>query len=147
MACALGLSGLSACGERTAIEEVSSFGPLALGQVAPHFAAATENGKGFDSPLPSGKFTVYCIEASLPSTCLDEGCGPAAQFVLAKGGRVIGMSDLKGARLFGVKARQDNNSKLETSLVVICDAEQRIVAIYKGATTKDVERLVRRLNL
>jgi hypothetical protein len=100
LSCVIGLLWLSACGRKPAIEEVSSFGPLAPGQVAPHFAAATESGEGFDSPLPPGKFTVYCIQASLPSTCLDKGCGPAAQFVLAKGGRLIGMSDLKGARLW-----------------------------------------------
>lgn len=143
---AIGLLGPAACGPKVAIEELSSFGPLALGQVAPHFAAATESGERFDSPLPPGKFTVYCIQDSMPPFCIDDGCGPAGQFVLAKGGRLVGLSDRKGAALFGVRARLDSNSRLETSLVVLCDANQRIVAIHKGATIADVESLVRRSN-
>jgi hypothetical protein len=147
LACALGLSGLTACGDKTAIEEVSSFGPLTIGQVAPHFAAAPEGGAEFNSPLPPGKFTVYCIEASLPPVCLDEGCGLASHFVVAKGGRFIGISDLKAASLFGVRARQDNNSKLATSLVVLCDINQRIIAIHKGAAIADIESIVKHSNL
>ena len=138
---------LAACEHKAAIEEVSTFGPLALGQVAPHFTAVASSGEEFNSPLPPGKFTAYCIQNSLPPSCLDDGCGPAGQFVRNKGGRLVGICDLKGAGVFGVKGRPGHNAQLETSLVVLCDTNQRIVAIYKGATMADVESLVRRSNL
>ena len=138
---------LAACGHKTAIEEVSTFGPLALGQVAPHFTAVATSGEEFNSPLPPGKFTAYCIQNSLPPICLDDGCGPAGQFVRNKGGRLVGICDLKAASVFGVRAPPGHNAQLETSLVALCDTNQRIVAIHKGATMADVDSLVRRSKL
>lgn len=84
-----------------------------------------------------------------------------------KGGHLIGGSDFKYAKLFGVKVVKNNSIlnrvlhnvkpfaeklgwkiqihwwRLETSLVIIADSKGRIVRIYKNAGIKDVPRIVK----
>lgn len=60
---------------------------------------------------------------------------------------MVGLSDAKGAALFGIKPRPDHGAELAASLVVISDSHQRIVGIYKGAGVQDVETLLGRLSL
>jgi hypothetical protein len=139
----IGFFVLTSCWRSGSIKQVQTFGPLTVGQSAPSFTAVTDRGETFDSPPPPGRFTVYCIQDSLPLFCIDSGCGDVGTYARSRDGRVVGMSDGKGASAFGVKQRQERPAQLTMSLVVICDANQRIVGIYKGATPHDLDMLVR----
>jgi hypothetical protein len=139
----IGLLMLTSCWRRGSTEQVQTFGPLTVGQSAPSFTAVTNGGETFNSPPPPGRFTVYCIQDSLPLFCLDDGCGDLGIYARSRDGRVVGMSDGKGAAVFGVKQQQGRPPRFTTSLVVICDPNQRIVGICKGATPHDLDRLVR----
>jgi len=151
--------------------EVEQFGPIKVGGRLPGFSGVSQSGIMVGPTRPrSGRFYVHVIDEQLPPACLDLECGEQARAITRRGGHLIGGSDYKGAKGFGVKVIKTSSLTrrvlyhvpplvdrligrrirrdfwtFETSLVVVVNCEGRIVRIYKNAGIKDVPRLVSNL--
>lgn len=152
-------------------EPVNQFNALKVGGHIPHFSGISMTGMDLGTGRPPGKFHIYVIDERLPPLCLDLECGEQAEAVINRGGHLIGGSDFKFAKLFGVKViktrslmrqlmyhlpsnverlarnlglkvRRDFWS-LETSLIVVADCDRRIIGIFKNAGIKDVPHILR----
>jgi len=149
-------------------QNVAQFGLIKVGRSLPSFIGVSQSGREIGPTCPKGgKFYVHVVDKQLPTSCLDLECGKQAEIVVNKGGHLIGGSDFKYAKLFGVKVVKNNSIlnrvlhnvkpfaeklgwkiqihwwRLETSLVIIADSKGRIVRIYKNAGIKDVPRIVK----
>jgi hypothetical protein len=152
-------------------QSVVQFGSIKVGRSLPSFIGVSPSGREIGSTCPKGgKFYVHVVDEQLPTFCLDLECGKQAEIVVNKGGHLIGGSDFKYAKLFGIKVMKNNSIlnrvlhnikpfveklgwklqthwwRFETSLIVVADSEGRIILIYKNAGIKDVPRIIRDLN-
>lgn len=137
---ALGLTLLLAC--TSGSRAVSSFGPLKVGQPVPTIRAITRAGHDLPTPDQWGDVQVYVVDDRLPAVCLDHECGPQAEAVVEHDGHLLGFSDQKAARIFGVEPDPEVPKCFRTSLVVLTDPHGTITSIHAGATLKDVPAIV-----
>lgn len=137
---AIGLGALTTACDQPG--RATAFGPLHVGGPLPSYAGscyATDRPIGPTTP-PGGSFYVHVIDDRLPATCLDEACGPRTKRVIDLGGHVIGASDGKLAKAFGVEAR----TRPERRIIVASDSNGRITSILvdRGITDLDSADLV-----
>lgn len=153
-------------------QSVTEFGSMKVGGFLPSFVGVSESGKKIGSTYPKGgKFYIHVVDEQLPTSCLDLECGEQSRIVVNKGGHLIGGSDFKYAKIFGIKIVKNSTLinrilyhlkpfaekfgwkiqvfwwRPETSLVVVADGKGRIIHIYKNGGIKDVPRIVRNLKL
>ncbi len=155
------------------IEPAEEFRWLKVGGQVPRFRGVSMAGRELGTGQPAGEFHVYVIDERLPPICLDWECGEQAEAVVQRGGHLIGGSDHKFAKVFGVKVVKTNALtrrlayrlspeivrwarhlglkvrrdfwRLEAPLTVVADCDGRIVGIFKNASIKHVPRILRRL--
>ncbi len=128
------------CGstEGEAPRRVTKYGPLEVGKQLPTFSGVSEHGDEVGPTSPPGDFYVHVIDDRLPAVCLNAECGDGWVDVGARGGVLIGASDGKAAKNFGVELVSTSPYRFNTSLIVTTDAQARITAIYPGARFGDV---------
>lgn len=141
---------INGCGLNTSkhqIQRIKEFGPLKVGNKVPNFTGVSKKGIDFTPTNPHGKFHVFFINSKLEPTLLNEEFGPKAQIVINKGGHLKGGSDGKLAKLFGVRIISTSPWEFNTSLIVIADAETKIIAIYKDISLDYLTNILKELKL
>lgn len=154
---------------------VNTFGLVKVGGFIPSFAGVgIQTGKG--TMRPAGKFFVFFInEKADPDYDLldDERYGKVTDIITKKGGHFSATADGKVAKAFGInpilprdrsvlalakdviekrlnmRPIKDsyNEWALDASLIIVTDGKGKILALYKNAGTRDIEKVVRDLRL
>lgn len=133
---------LSCTPETDKLSKVDEYGPVKTGDSVPLFAGITKNGYQVGPGIPKGKFHVYIINQDLPALALDQEIDNI-EFILEKGGHVIGGCDGKFAKMFGVHVLSGPGYKLSESLIIISNQNGKITAIYKNAKTTDLKSILK----
>lgn len=141
---------INGCGLNTSkhkLERIKEFGPLKVGDKIPGFNGLSKKGIDFTPASPHGKFHVFFINSKLEPSLLNKEFGPKSQIVINKGGHLKGGSDGKLAKLFGVRLISTSPWEFDTSLIVVADAETKIIAIYKNASLNYLNNILKELKL
>lgn len=122
---------------------VRSFGPLRMGDTLPSFTGVSDKGIAIGPTTPRGHFYVHVVNDALPPSCLDQECGPEGAIIVAQGGHLMGGSDGKLAKAFGVNLVSGNPYRFDTSLIIVTDDRARVVAIHPGLRLADAPEAAR----
>ncbi len=125
---------------------VEASGSLRVGALMPTFSGVSEKGIEIGPALPQGKFLVHFISDTLPSTCVDDECGPVGMRIAERGGHLIGGCDNKIAKLFGVKLVSGRPWRFDRSLAVIVSDKGQIRGIFENVKIEDIDSLVSRFS-
>jgi hypothetical protein len=124
---------------------VSTFGPLRIGDRAP-FGPGEPTAYPYRR-VPVSRFYVFVVAKGLPTICVFEECGEnGGTLVQQLGGWITGDEQSESIAMVGLTDLGVRSGK--ESIVVIADADVRIVGIYPNAVANDLRSLLRRhLNL
>jgi hypothetical protein len=126
------------------IEELAGYGPLRVGERIPGSTGVTTTGEKFTAGDPWTNLTIYCVADTEPPFSVEVGNTMSSIRARQLGARVVRSSDGKMAHQFGIKLVAQEPWRFDTSLVVLCDTNSRILRIWKPATTDDLDELLTR---
>ena len=127
------------CGTR----ECSSHGSLRVGDLVPSLAGVTDTGETFHTRDPWTNLTIYAVADTYPPLRVDTG--KAVQSILARklGARLVLSGDGKIAHEFGMKVVADEPFRYDTSLLVLCETNCRVLRIWRSAGVEDLDDLLK----
>ena len=117
---------------------VGSVGHLTVGGKLPGYSGISQSGIDVGPAEPKGEFHIHLIDDQLSPSCLDLECSDEMRCVVDRGAHVVGSSDGKLAKLFGIKLVSTRPWKLSAKVAIISSPDRTILNIYEDASISDV---------
>ncbi len=134
-------------GCRPSPQECSSHGALRVGELIPGLSGVTDTGEDFHTRDTWTNMTIYCIADSQPDLHVDTGEAVPSLRARQLGARLVRSADGKAAKYFGVNVVCGKKLRYDTSMVVLCDTNCRVLGIWRSAGVEDLDELLKHVEV